>query len=100
MYGIKFSQNTLLCPWLAEVNIDIHKLPLTDHSPSGHRNHEVSEEARYVTSFGKVQIAIPTETWLPLIAVCMLPSSDTALNYFQLPISCIRHTHTHTHTHG
>jgi hypothetical protein len=28
MYGIKFSQNTLLCPWLAEVNIDIYKLTL------------------------------------------------------------------------
>jgi len=28
MYGIKFSQNTLLFPWLAEVNIDIHKLTL------------------------------------------------------------------------
>lgn len=23
MYGIKFSQNTLLCTWLAQVNIDI-----------------------------------------------------------------------------
>jgi hypothetical protein len=30
MYGIKFSQNTLLCPWLAEVNIDMRDIQ-TNH---------------------------------------------------------------------
>jgi hypothetical protein len=97
MYGIKFSQNTLLCPWLTEVNLDIYKLTLDRSQPKWTPQswgQWISTQCNFLRTGSNCNT-----DWNMVTPHCGLRVTPIIWYCFELlSITYIMHkTHTHTH---